>query len=372
MDKIRYGLIGAGQIAYSASKQINDCPASEAYGATDFNAERLQKLCTEREIPNSYETTEALLADKNIDAVYIAVPNKFHASLAIQALEAGKHVILEKPFAMNAAEAQEVATAAEKSGKLFTLGMNQRFTEKHQKIVALAREGIFGEIYHAKAFWNRRAGIPSIGTWFGKKELAGGGCLNDIGVHFLDLCLYALNRFDAVSVYGATYTKFGNRGLGDGNWGISDKTETVFDVEDFASAIIRFEDGLTVTLDASWACHQETSSREGVHLFGTEAGADVAAAKVFRDDPIREDYDVIDNVKAEIKYPHCSRFDNLTNAILGKEELCVTLPQAIAVQKILDAIQQSSISGHEVFIDQDAPSSSAQETSSQILNPVNP
>lgn len=350
MSKIRYGLIGAGQIAWSASKAINACPDSEVVAATDLSAERLKKLCEDNTIAKSFPKAEELLADADIDAVYIAVPNKFHAPLAIQALEAGKHVILEKPFAMNAEEGAAVIKAAEKSGKKFTVGMNQRFVESHQKIVALQREGLFGEIYHAKAFWNRRTGIPGMGTWFGNKALAGGGCLNDIGVHFLDLCLYSINRFDAVSVYGATYTKFGNRGLGGGNWGISDKTESVFDVEDFATALIRFSDGLTVALDASWACHMETPGRTGVQIFGADAGADVASAKVFRNDPLRSEYDVVENVKAAPLYPHCCRFTNFTNAILGKEELATKPEESLAVQKILDAIQKSGATGKEVTL----------------------
>lgn len=350
MSGIRYGLIGAGAIAWPTAKNINGYEHSTVIAATDLSAERLKKLCDENNIPHSYPTADAMLANPDVDAVYIAVPNKFHAPLAIQALQAGKHVMLEKPFAMNAKEAADVIATAKKVGKVFTVGQNQRFVEAHQKIVGLQRAGFFGEIYHAKAFWNRRTGIPGMGTWFGNKALAGGGSLNDIGVHFLDLCLYAMNRFDPVSVFGATYTKFGNRGLGYGGWGISDKTESVFDVDDFATALIRFSDGATVTLDTSWACHMETPNRNGVLLYGTEAGADVATAKIFRNDPVREDYDVIEKVKAPMPFPQCCRFKNFTNAILGKEELATPPAQSLVVQKILDAIQESAATGKEAAI----------------------
>ncbi|MEO0796409.1 MAG: Gfo/Idh/MocA family oxidoreductase [Verrucomicrobiota bacterium] len=350
MENVRFGLVGAGSIAGYAAKEINQFEHSEVIAATDLNETRLKALCAEHTIPNAHSDAASLFADPKVDAVYIAVPNKFHAPLAIQALEAGKHVILEKPFALNAAEAAGVIAVARQSGKVFTVGMNQRFDANHQKITRFSRRGELGEIYHAKAFWTRRSGIPGLGTWFGNRDLAGGGCLNDIGVHFLDLCLYAIDRFDPVSVYGATYTKFGNRGLGAGTWGISDKTESVFDVEDFASALIRFADGSTVALDASWAGHQQSEEAMGVVLYGTEAGADVSAGKIFRNDPLREDYDIIENVNSDIRYKHCSRFANFTNAILGKEELCATHEQALAVQRILDAIQESSRTGHEVIL----------------------
>lgn len=166
---------------------------------------------------------EELLADKEVDAVYVAVPNKFHAPLACQTLAAGKHVILDKPMALSHAQALQVAKAAEQSGKTFFLGMNQRFTEGAQQIRSLVEAGVLGEIYHAKAYWIRREGIPRLGTWFGNKEVAGAGSLFDIGVHFLDLCLHLLGNFNPVSVFGASYTKFGNRGLGEGGWGLSDR-----------------------------------------------------------------------------------------------------------------------------------------------------
>lgn len=350
MSKVRFGLIGAGQIAFSVCKALRANVEADIVAAHDLNPERLAVLCKEAEISTSYATTAELLGDPNVDAVYIAVPNKFHASLAVEALEAGKHVILEKPFAMNSSEAEAVVAAAKKSGKVFTVGMNMRYVEKHQKIRALVEQGVLGDIYHAKAFWMRRTGIPKLGTWFGRKELAGGGALNDIGVHALDLCLHTIGNYEPISVSGATYTRFGNRGMGEGKWGMSDRTENVFDVDDFATAMIRFKNGLTIGLDASWACHMEEASRLGVLLYGEEAGANVATASLFRNDPLKPEYDVIPEVRAEVRYPHCCRFANFINAILGKEELGVTPEQALVVQRILDGIQESCRTGREVLL----------------------
>lgn len=103
--------------------------------------------------------------------MYIAVPNAYHAPLAVEALNAGKHVILEKPFAMNLAQAKEVTHKAAAEKRIFMLGMNQRFTAGSQKIKSLAKGGLFGDLYHAKASWMRRSGIPRLGTWFGSREL---------------------------------------------------------------------------------------------------------------------------------------------------------------------------------------------------------
>jgi len=120
-------------------------------------------------------------------------------------------VLLEKPFAMNADEAGKAVAIAEKAGLTLMLGMNQRFTADSQKIKQLVEQGVLGDIYHAKAYWFRRAGIPKLGTWFANREMAGGGSLYDIGVHMLDLCLWTMNNFEPVSVTGAT---FRSRGAG--------------------------------------------------------------------------------------------------------------------------------------------------------------
>jgi predicted dehydrogenase len=349
LSEVRFGFIGAGQIAHYAAESVLRHPHARLVAVQDLSMDRLQTLQKKHALEFAHDKVEDLLANKAVDAVYIAVPNKFHIPLTIQALQAGKHVILEKPFAMNAKEAAEAIEVAENAGLLLYVGMNQRFTADSQKIKQVVDEGMLGEIYHAKAYWMRRTGIPKLGTWFGNKEVAGGGSLYDIGVHMLDLCLYTMNNFEPVSVTGATYTKFGNRGLGEGGWGLSDRVEAPFDVDDFATAMIRFANGATVSLNTSWACHQAASNLEGVDLFGTEAGATLRPARIFRGSAaLPSTYEIVDELKMNLKMPHQERFHNFVNYLLGEEELCVTTHQALVVQKILDAIAESSRTGREV------------------------
>ncbi len=348
LSTVRFGLIGAGQIAHYASEAILQHPHAKLVAVQDPHLERRTTLQKKHAMEFAHEVVEDLLANANVDAVYIAVPNKFHVPLAIQALEAGKHVILEKPFAMNAGEAEAAINVAKKAGLVLNLGMNQRFTSDSQKIKQLVEAGVLGEIYHAKAVWRRRTGIPKLGTWFGNKEIAGGGSLYDIGVHMLDLCLWTINNFEPVSVTGATYTKFGHRGLGEGGWGLSDKVETKFDVDDFASAFIRFANGATVTLDTNWACHQAVANIENVEVFGTEGGASLRPARLFRGGTFPTAYEVVDDLKMNLSMPHQERFHNFINHLRGEEELCVTTHQALVVQKILDAIAESNLTGKEV------------------------
>ncbi|MDR1191542.1 MAG: Gfo/Idh/MocA family oxidoreductase [Verrucomicrobiales bacterium] len=349
LNTVNFGLIGAGAIAWSAAEAINKHANARVRAISDPNLDRARALAAARDIPAVSASAEELLADRGLDAVYIATPNKFHAPLARLALAAGKHVILEKPFAMNYAEARQVTDLAAKKGLAFTVGMNQRFNADSQRVRALVEKNFFGEIYHAKAYWRRRAGIPRLGTWFGNKALAGAGSLYDIGVHMLDLCLHVIGNFDPVSVSGQTYTKFGNRGLGEGGWGNSERGDIKFDVDDFATALIRFRNGATVTLDTSWACHQADGNRDNVEINGTEAGATVRPARVYRygKNPLTS-YEVIDVDKGPLALPHQCRFHNFINHLRGKEALLVTVPQALTVQKILDAIARSSKTGREV------------------------
>ena len=349
-SSIGFGFIGTGQIAAYSAAAVQQHPNGRVVAAHDLNPERLRELCERFGIPKGYPTAAELLADPDVTAVYIAVPNKFHAPLAIAALEAGKHVILDKPFAMNLAEAQEVAATAARVGRVVMLGMNCRFDLSAQKTKARVERGDLGEIYHAKAYWMRRAGIPKLGTWFGNKALAGAGCLYDIGVHVLDLALYLLDDFAPVSVSAATYTKFGHLGLGAGSWGKSDVEGLPFDVDDFATGLIRFANGSTLALDVAWACHAEQSNRFDVQLYGSQAGAMAMEGKMFRPDPVAGEYLVVQGSDLPVRYPHGERFHNFINHLLGTEELCVPIEQALAVQKILDALFLSATTGQEVSL----------------------
>jgi len=345
---IRFGFIGAGMIAQHSAAHVHKHPRGRVVAVHDTNAGRARELAAKQGVAKVHDDTAALLADPGIDAVYIAVPNKFHASLAIAALEAGKHVLIEKPLAMNAAEGAAMIAAARENGRVLLVGMNQRYVAAAQTVRAAVAAGEAGEIYHAKTYWWRRAGIPKLGTWFTQRELAGAGACNDIGVHALDVCLFMMGNFDPVSVSGATYAKFGPRGLGEGGWGHSDREHVTFDVDDFATAFIRMRNGATVTLDAVWASHYPQEQKFGVELYGTEGG--------FSLDPLQfrhadgASYLVEEGLQRPLALPHGDRFHNLINHLLDGEELLVKPEQALVVQKILDAVNESARTGREVLL----------------------
>jgi predicted dehydrogenase len=346
------GIVGAGAISRHACRELAAHPRVRLVGVADVNLERRESLATAFGVKHTFESAEALLERRDVDAVYIAVPNVFHAPMARAALEAGKHTLLEKPFALNHAAALTVAEAARRSGRIFMVGMNQRFDRLAQKAKRLVETGRLGEVYHVRAYWRRRAGIPRIGSWFGSKATAGGGALLDIGVHMLDLALHLVDNFRPVTVTGAVFTKFGNRGLGDGSWGLSEREYAAFDVDDFATAFVRLDGGVTVALDASWAAHQERSNEQEVLLYGTESSAAVYADQLFRaGESAGESVTVGAPAVDALPFPHASRFHHFVNAVLGDEVPAIPLDQSLAVQRILDAIYESARTGREVSLE---------------------
>lgn len=345
---VRFGFIGAGMIANYSAENVRAHPCGRVVAVHDASEGRAREFAAKHQIESVHMGVAELLANPQVDAVYIAVPNKFHAELAVAALEAGKHVLIEKPLAMNAAEGAAMLEAARRSERVLLVGMNQRYSPSAQRIRQVVRSGDAGEIYHAKAYWWRRSGIPKIGTWFTRKSLAGAGASNDIGVHALDACLFMMDNFDPVSVSGAKYAKFGPRGLGEGGWGHSEREHGDFDVDDFATAFIRMRNGATVTVDAVWASHCPEEQKFGVDLYGTEGGLSLDPLQLRRRE--KDKYVADDCAKVLPSLSHGDRFHNLINHLLQGEELLVKPEQALVVQKILDAINESAQTGREVSI----------------------
>ncbi|MDD5678727.1 MAG: Gfo/Idh/MocA family oxidoreductase [Kiritimatiellae bacterium] len=346
---INVGIIGAGAIADDHCNAIHRYSGASLAAVAEINPERRDALKKKYAIPKAYEQWTDLVADPDLHAVVIALPNVLHAPVSLAALQAGKHVLLDKPFALKYAEARRVVDAARRKQKVLMLGMNQRYRQDSQMLKELVDRGELGEIYHAKAFWYRRMGSPKFGTWFVNKKLSGGGCMLDIGVHNLDLTLYLIDNWEPVSVSGQIYGKFGHRGIGEGGWGKSDcNARLKFDVEDFATGLIKFRNQATLELNISWVLHQEQADRNNVELYGTEAGASLAPLKLFRQAKPSGEYEVV--VPQNVKIPHRyeSRQFNWLDAILGKDKPLCTMDQSLVVQRILDAIYASSASGKEV------------------------
>jgi predicted dehydrogenase len=299
-------------------------------------------------VPEVVTDYRQLLARADIDVVSIALPNHLHASVALDALRAGKHVMLDKPMATHARDAARLVAEARKRNLLLMVGQNVRFGPEVQTARQFVEEGVLGEVYHAKTAWTRRSGIPRIGSWFTQKRFAGGGSTYDIGVHALDRCLYLLGEFEAAAVSGQTYSKLGPLGRGEGTWGKGEiDPAKPFDVDDLSVALIKLRSGRTVLLETSWAAHHAEPDFQGTQLFGTEAGLLLPPLRLFRPGTHGYNTELVSPLPARV---NTNRMVHFIDCLLGKAEPFVKPEESLAVQKILDAIYESARTGREVRI----------------------
>ena len=230
-----------------------------------------QKAATKWGIPNAYESVDAMLAaHKELDAVSVIVPNKFHASLAIQCLNAGKHVFCEKPPALSAPEVQNIIAASKKSGKHVMFNFNNRARPESQAMMKYVEQGQVGKVNSAQAKWIRRTGIPGFGGWFTTKALSGGGPLIDL-LHMIDLGLHFMGYPEPAHILARTYHDHIDNKAFKGPWGIPDVEKGTTDVEAAAHGFITFKTGQSMNFAVSWA---EMNQREEVSVTfqGAKAG----------------------------------------------------------------------------------------------------
>lgn len=339
-------VIGAGAIGLDHIRSFKLHPSARVVALAEVSPERGREAADTHGIPELVTDYRLLLARDDIDIVSIALPNHLHAAVALEALRAGKHVMLDKPMATNARDAARLVAEATKRKVRLMVGQNMRFSPEVQTARKLITDGKLGEVYHAKTAWTRRSGIPRIGSWFTQKRFAGGGCTYDIGVHALDRALFLMGEFDAAAVSGQTYAKLGPLGRGDGKWGKSEiDPNATFDVDDLSIALIKLKSGRTVLLEASWAAHLPQHDFFTSQILGTDAGLLLNPLRLVRPGP--SGY-ITEETAATAVLVNENRMVHFVDVVLGKAQPYVTPEQSLAVQKILDAIYASAASGREV------------------------
>ena len=367
MGKIKTGIIGCGGIANQkhlpALAQFKD--RCEIVAFCDIKIERAEEAAKKYGTPDAkvYADYRELLKDPEIVDVHVCTPNVSHCAITVAAFEAGKHVICEKPMAASTEDAEKMMEAWKKSGKLFTIGYQNRYRTDSQTLKKICEEGGLGEIYYAEATALRRRGIPTWGVFTSKAE-QGGGPLIDIATHALDLTLWMMDNYKPKSVMGASFEKLG-RQLEPGNQGNMMGTwdNKTYEVEDSAFGFVTMEDGAVISVEASWALNTLDVGEAQTYLSGTKAGADMVADPGMRNG-LRINTVVADKmavtkpdvgIPAGVDFfpgaglpPHVMEAKIWLDAIEGKGELCVKPEQAFTVTKILDAIYKSAATGELV------------------------
>ena len=347
--KLGIGIIGSGGIAQShhmpGYASIPD--KCEILAVCDANPEVAKTAAEKFGVGKIFTDYHELLAMPEIDAVSIATPNAFHKQPTIDALRAGKHVLCEKPMAMNGAEAREMMAAERESGKLLQIALQWRFGGPVRFMKDFIDKGHMGDIYYARAMALRRRGVPGWGVFI-DKEKQGGGPLIDIGVHILDLTLYLMGNPKPISASGMTYQKMGRDPKYFNPWGEYDREK--FTVEDFAVGFIRFDNGATITLESSFMSNIE---REffGCHLFGTEAGAllDLFTAKpiTIYNEVDQQLFDMVPQNIPSVKSMHTEEVVAFVDAILEGKPSPVSSQHGMSLNAVFDALYQSAETGKE-------------------------
>lgn len=350
----KLGIIGAGMIAEVhavAAQRIGatiGCIANRTLANADELAAKVGAEATVSDI-------DEMLAIDDIDGVIVGVPNALHKDLAIKVLEAGKDVLVEKPLGLNAAECDAIIAAAERSDAIVQVGMVARFAPPAAAAKQFIDAGRLGDVYHAKANYYRRRGIPGLGGWFTTKAKSGGGPLIDLGVHVIDTTMFLMGFPKPLRVSGRTFATFGPR-MGDYLYeemhAGPPTLDGEFDVEDFGHALVRFEGGATLEINAAWAGNfPEGSVTNLLGLFGDRGGLSFE----HNGDTLRLAAEV-DGHNADIvpALPDADPFDAQLRAFIHacetRGEPPATAQQARTVQAIIDAVYRSSDEGREVEI----------------------
>lgn len=357
-NKLRVGIVGAGFIGVKGHLPgYQRHPGTEVMAICDENGERARDLANEHAIPRIFTDYGEMLLSADLDVVSVCTPNALHAPVTIAALDAGAHVICEKPMALTVAEAERMVAAARRADRKLTIAFHNRFRPSCQVLKQFVEAGILGEIYYATVSMLRRSGIPGYGSWFTNKDLAGGGALIDNGVHGLDLALWFMGHPRPVSVTGVTFSEFGPRRRGLGGWGADIRPGVQrFDVDDLAAAMIRFENGAVLRLEASWAGY--SAGRGRLQLFGREGGAELDMEshdvqhelRLFTDLHGRaiESTPDLPYVADPFLWAHEKKIEDFVAAIVEDRDPLITPQQGVLATQVMAAIYESAQLGHEV------------------------
>ena len=265
------GIVGCGSMGREHARNLRALAGARLVAGSDPVEEARRRFVEECEPDDCYAEYRQLLERSDIDAVIITVPNALHREVALAAIAAGKHVLLEKPLAHTVEDGMAIAQAAERADRVVMLGFNNRFTPAAEALRRAIAAGRLGPIYYAKALWLRREGLPPRASWFTAKAASGGGPLIDIGVHMLDLAFHMLGYPRAISAFGVTHAHFGPQRA---------RKETapgerpdLYNVEDFAAGMVTLENGATIHVETSWASFIGDDSDMRLELLGDLGGA---------------------------------------------------------------------------------------------------
>ena len=346
MREFNIGVIGCGGIAAKAHfPNIDKIPYLHLYGVCDVDIKRAEAIKAQYNCPVATGDYKDLINDPKIDAIHICTPNFLHAPIAIEALKAKKHVLIEKPIAISVKDAKEIYKVAKENHVKVMSANCFRYQTEGTMLKKFIDGGHLGEVYFSKIQALRRRGIPPHGV-FTDKSKQGGGPLIDIAIHLIDQAIYILGNPKPVSVTGATFNKIGTT-LGHatgvrGPWNPAD-----FNVEDFAFGMVRFENGHIMSIETSFAANIE-KDRQNLQVLGSKGGADTQPLKVYT-----ECEEIMTDMTPTL-VPPTNFYDvemrGFYEAIDKGEEVPIKEAEVINVLSIIEGLYKSAELGKEILL----------------------
>ena len=366
--KLRIGIIGTGWIAdahIASYKKMKDVEIVAGCDLIPGKADAFFRKHGIIGVKTDYASHKEMLADKslNLDAVSVCTYNRQHAPCAIDSLNAGIHVPLEKPMCVTTEEAVEIIKAEKASGKVLSIGFQPRLDANMKMIKKIVDSGELGKIYYIQTGGGRRRGIPTpFGTTFIEDKTAGLGALGDIGCYSLDMVLNAIGYPKPLTVSGYKSDFFGK----DPNYSgyKPEKREEyakLFGVDDFAAAFVRLEGGIILDFRIAWAMNIDTPG--DTIILGTKGGLRIPSTDCWNGTVggAMKIYHEVCGLQTVTEVPiipedkNMSLFDKKIRSFLdackGIAPVPVPSSQIIYNQAIIDGIAKSHAAGKEIEIE---------------------
>jgi len=331
---LRLGLIGLGGIGQLTLRDCVELPYFEPLAGADPSPEMRRRAAEVLPEDALFSDYRQMLRAVPLDAVFIATPNVLHAPAAVSALQAGCHVLCEKPMAESLAAAKRIYRAAQETGRLFMVAQNQRFRRDAAWLKGQIADGLLGDIYALHTRWLRRRPLTE-GRWFRNRRLSGGGPLIDLGVHVMDLALW-LAGFPAPERVSANAGRY---------------VMDTGDVEDWACAFIRLAGGKTLTCEVMEKGFVEREIIQ-VEIRGTKGGVMIDGGEgttIFL---------TVDGAPADLR-AHLDpdhrgarrrELNNFAEAILLGRPPLVPMEESLRLQALLEGVYRSARQGREIVV----------------------
>jgi predicted dehydrogenase len=331
--KLRVALMGVGAIAQVVHLPVlNDLDEVELTAVCDVDNVRANALAARFGIPHIFRKDQDVFRSDLIDAIIICTPSYLHEEQAIAALEAGKHVLVEKPLALTPESVERVIAAAERTGRTLMVAMNNRYRPDTAALRPFAQNGELGDVFLTRGAWLNRKMRVVRPTWRHRRATAGGGAMMDLGVQTLDLCLWMLGFPEAVSVMTQMHYPDG------------------MEVEDTAGIIVRMKNGAGISLTVSWSLVAERD-RHYLRMLGTRGSGAISPLAVFKEIETGQMIDVTPNVSLGRENLYTASYrQELTHFIrVATGESDEPLPrEQVQVMRIVEAAYRSFTEKREV------------------------